>query len=324
MCSIKEHQRSELESIVTISSASRLLYAKYSIDKIIFKYSSPFTVQELIKVLKSNNISFSFKKLRSNMSAIKVGYFYFVKYSYSSRYVAKVLTNPNSFSTFDEFLDYFYILKNLDLFNNTFTTQFDFACDVNRTSTNINKRLYVKWKRSIQRFVINDKEDGSRYYGNGNEIVNSYKKRVNHLATKSKINSEKTENMLNHRIEVRIKGKEKLCGNRLEDTLDNIINGNINPFKHIYIQDFKLKKKSLLEHPSEIEKYTRLETLISEGGVYYAKRKLNKNRNFNKLYIDKYIKLTDNICLGDYFLSGIKLYISYNDDSFDFTNMVKS
>lgn len=302
-------------SLVTSKLTSNLIL-KFGIDKLNFKFYKPIQIDELIAYWKSSNIDFEYTKEEDNKLSLKCNNFCFVYGHPKAEFFKEIRSNPSKFKCFQNYAETFNQVIPYHLQEDLYPNELDIFCDVlNQTFIWLNQRLYFKGKQHFERIVEKSIEERTRYFGKKPFLIRLYNKLLL-LKKKRKSTLYPSLNPTSiNRIEISLGKKYLKSFKTIAQIVAALKNKNFNPFNCVCLIDFKftdLPSFDTITNQQAFEKLIRLielKTLIENVGLHYAKKRLNKYKNFNRYY-GEFLENINEISISQFYHQGIEEYFN--------------
>lgn len=313
------------ESTITSSEVeSRDKTFELVIDKINLKIKDKnlnyYRVEDLINHFRLKNIEYE-DFWNNGENGIRISGFIFFYYN-KSQIIFKIVTNPNHFFDFKEYVGRFKEVVPKELRSNIEVNQTDLTIYIfNIKYETILESLYVKKKQSYNRTKFNRLEKRTIEIGNApaKTVIYDKKHKINKSRNKKIPKSqlpylEKIKTIADNsndfvEIEAQLTGN-KLPTKALKGFVKSLKDKSFNPFKGHMLANYKFRKPKDLTKRL-IPKYYAIKSTIKCVGIFEAKKLLNSKNNFNRDF-NKIIIQGEPLDLGDYYHFLLREYLYKN------------
>lgn len=278
------HNRRERRQV--ISDVTRSI-RQGGIDKLEASFFERVNMDELTRRADAIGLSPVYERIGANRSthAYRIGdkngeHIYVEVFSKNSKFVKKLISNPNRFSSFRSFCTFLINLFGLNQFEFLKIKRIDFNVDLDLPYDSLRKMLRVRFKRIHNCYNNKSSLQTGMDYGSGDCKLVFYDK-TEQLNSKGVSTNRKFA-----RIELRYTGK-RVPVEFIKDLPKIIKQGifdKLRFFSFVSLEPFTMPQLDDVQDRTQLIKLVRLNTFLEAGGFDLAFRKLNRNGNFYRDY----------------------------------------
>jgi hypothetical protein len=285
---------------------------RFGIDKINFKPDRWISTNELLEHWKNHDINFSFKRIgKDRYPSILCNSVHFRLRS-NQTLCSEILTNPSHYKSFETYKNEIVRLIPPSLLSKIVISRIDPFVDIINLLNVRQKTIYKGPKRL--KWILEDSFEHSTFYA-GNKRYKQYNKKALFKKKGPTENYKHLDFDEINRIEQTLEGKN--LPTRLFNKLQiAMTNESFNPFKHVYIMDYKILGERQLHEIKNLKDFNLhnnaiyVKALTEVLGVYQAQKLIQKSETIS---VRKTIRTLSDFCLGDYYHEGILNFLSGND-----------